>query len=434
MRDATVLMLAGLVLLLCATVTSATAQTFSPIQSLPEPSSLPAQSGFPDPLVMLDGRKVEDRQMWERERRPELKRLFQHYMYGYMPGRPKKIEAVVEREDGQYFGGKATKREVMLKVGPEGTRPIYVLLVLPNKRTKPAPVFVGIAFVGNYAVVNDPTIPVAEGWMYPNRKGVVKNRATEAGRGSMVDTWNIERTIDRGYGVALFYNGDVEPDDKSSTEGVRHRILRKGKSAHDPLDWGAVAAWAWGSQRVVDYLANDRDVDRKRIAVVGHSRNGKAALLAGAFDERISLVIPLQAGCGGTAPSRGTVGESVRQINTSFPHWFNANFKAFNDGPDLLPFDQHALVALCAPRPVLFANAEQDTWANPAGQFEVLKAADPVYRLLGVEGISTEAMPPMNTLVTSRLGYFIRPGEHAMQRVDWDAFLDYADAQWGKRR
>jgi len=108
-------------------------------------------------------------------------------------------------------------------------------------------------------------------------------------------------------------------------------------------------------------------------------------LLAAAFDERFALAIPLQAGCGGTAPSRGKVGESVKVINDHFPHWFNAEFKRFNDQPEKLPFDQHCLIALCAPRPVLLANATEDTWANPEGQFQMLQAADSVYRILGAK-------------------------------------------------
>src|SRR5207253_6109327 len=123
---------------------------------------------------------------------------------------------------------------------------------------------------------------------------------------------------------------------------------------------GTLMAWAWGIHRAVDYLVTDPDLDRDRIAVVGHSRLGKTALLAAAFDDRIALAIPHQAGCGGTAPSRGQVGESVRRINTSFPHWFNSTFKEFNDQVDRLPFDQHCLAALVAPRPLLFTNAVED--------------------------------------------------------------------------
>ncbi len=121
------------------------------------------------------------------------------------------------------------------------------------------------------------------------------------------------------------------------------------------------------------------------------------------------------------------MGESVKRINTSFPHWFNDAFKEFNDQPDRLPFDQNGLVALVAPRPVLFTNALDDTWANPAGQFEVLKAADSVYRFLGVEGLEADQMPEPGTLIDSRLGYHIRPGKHSMGKDDWKVFLDYAD-------
>src|SRR5207244_12102068 len=142
---------------------------------------------------------------------------------------------------------------------------------------------------------------------------------------------------------------------------------------------------------------------------------------------RNGRVIPHQAGCGGTAPSRGKVGESVKQINNGFPHWFNGAFKEFNDKTDRLPFDQNCLTALVAPRPVLFSNAVEDTWANPEGQFDVLKAADPVYRFLGVEGLKAKRLPQVGKLVNSRLGYFIRSGKHSMTREDWQVFLEFAD-------
>jgi len=435
MRDGCVLVIVLLFLVCCSLSSSeAGAQDFPRVETLPDPSTLPSSTALPDPLLMRSGKKVESKDTWVRERRTELKQLFQHYMYGYMPGRPKKVEYTVEREDSRYFNGKATKREIKIQFGPAGTTPIHLLLVIPNVRAEPAPVFVCIAFCGTYAAVDDPTIPVPTGWMYPNEKGIAGNRATEAGRGSKVDTWNIERSIDRGYAIALFYNGDVEPDNKDSRDGVRWHILRKGQTEPSAEDWGAVAAWAWGAQRVVDYLVKDPDIDSRHIGVVGHSRNGKAAIVAGAFDERISMIIPLQAGCGGTSPNRGTVGESVTRINTSFPHWFNANYKKFNDHTDLMPFDQHSLIALCAPRPVFLSNAEEDAWANPAGQFEMLKAADGVYRLFGVEEAANRKMPAPGELDKGRLGYFIRPGKHSMTRQDWDAFLEFADTHFGKPR
>ena len=149
-----------------------------------------------------------------------------------------------------------------------------------------------------------------------------------------------------------------------------------------------------------------------------------------AFDERIAIAYPHQAGCGGSAPSRGTTGESVKVINEHFPHWFNAAFKQFNDDPNRLPFDQNGLVALCAPRAVLFSAAEDDQWANPKGQFEVLQASDGVYRLLRVPGLEAAQMPPLHQLVGRRLGYYIRPGKHSMTADDWRIFMQFADRQW----
>ena len=135
----------------------------------------------------------------------------------------------------------------------------------------------------------------------------------------------------------------------------------------------------------------------------------------------------------GSAPSRSKAGESVKTINDKFPHWFNAEFNKFNDATDRLPFDQHCLIALCAPRPVLLSNAQGDQWSNPAGQFEMLVAADPVYRFLGAEGLAAKTMPSIGQLVDSRLGYYIREGKHSMTAGDWQVFLDFADRHFGKR-
>jgi hypothetical protein len=225
--------------------------------------------------------------------------------------------------------------------------------------------------------------------------------------------------IGRGYALATFYSGDVAPDHPGHKDGLH--------PYYPGYDWGTVAAWAWGLSRAADYLVTVPEVDAGRLAVVGHSRMGKAAILAGALDDRFQVVIPHQAGCGGTAPSRGKVGESVKQINDRFPHWFNAVFKTFSDRPERLPFDQNALAALVAPRALLFTNATEDTWANPEGQFRVLQAAEPVYRFLGAGGLASSTMPETGKLAAGKLGYAIRPGKHSMTREDWAFFLDYAD-------
>ena len=395
----------------------------------PTPDKLPVKPELPDPLVMLDGTKVASKDDWINKRRPELKALFEHYMYGKMPAIVK-YGATINHEDTKAFGGKATLREVVIALGSYDKAKIHLLLVVPNERKGPCPVFVGTNFSGNHSLVTDPKVMLPTAWMYGTRKGVKDNKATEEGRGTALDVWNIDMIIERGYAVATFYPGDLDPDRVDKREGIRPYWLPEGEVRGN--ETATIMTWAWGVSRVVDYLTGNRDIDVKKIICVGHSRLGKTTLLAAAFDERIALAIPHQAGCGGTAPSRGKVGESVKRINTSFPHWFNGNYKLFNDEPAKLPFDQNCLVALCAPRPVLFTNAKEDTWANPDGQFEVLQSADPVYRFLGAGGLEAKKPPEIGVLVDSKLGYWIRDGKHSMTRDDWKVFLDYSDKQLGK--
>ena len=392
-------------------------------KAFPDSSALPVRMSPPNPLVMFDGSPVTTPEAWLNLCRPELKGLFQHYMYGHLPPRPANMEYTVDRIDRKALGGKATLKEVTIRLGPANLPEIHLLVAVPNGH-KPAPVFVGLNFNGNHTVLADPCIALpAIG------SGGTGTQGKDAGRGKDVDVWAIEQSVDRGYAVATFYNAEVEPDRPDSTEGIRARL----RSAEGSLyDWGTIAAWAWGLHRAVDYLVTDRDIDAKRIAVFGHSRNGKAALLAGAFDERIALVIPHQAGCGGTAPSRGKIGESVKAINDRFPHWFNAEFKRFNEQPERLPFDQHCLIAMVAPRPVLLSNAMEDQWANPSGQFEMLQAAEPVYRLINAGHLEAKEMPEPGRLVDSNLGFFIRPGKHSTTPEDWRTFLDFADRHLGK--
>ncbi|MBI3822128.1 MAG: acetylxylan esterase [Planctomycetes bacterium] len=390
---------------------------------LPTPDQLPLKAELPDPLAMFEkGAKVTTKEQWEKRRRPELKHLFEHYMYGKAPKAPK-VNAKVERIDKNALGGKATLKEITLTfAGIDGPK-IHVLLVVPNKKG-PHPVFVGMNFCGNHAVLNDPKITLNPNWMYGNRKGVKDNKATEQARGTDVEVWNIEDIIDRGYAIATFYSGDIDPD-RADERGIQ-------KYFGNEFDWSTIRAWAWGYSRVIDYLETLEDeIDTKRIIVVGHSRLGKTALLCCAFGERVALCIPHQAGCGGSGPSRPAVGnkgaESVKRINTSFPHWFNKRFKDFNEEPERLPFDQHCLIALCAPAPVLLSNAVDDKWANPDGQFALLVAADPVYKLMGSKGIAAKNMPAVGKLMDSPLGYWIRAGKHSMNRDDWQVFLDFAD-------
>jgi hypothetical protein len=215
--------------------------------------------------------------------------------------------------DRAAFDGKATLSEVTLKFGPPEAPPIYLMVIVPNERKTPAPVVLAINYFGNHTLVRDKNVRLNDNWMPERGAGVVANRATEASRGSWAEIWRIEDMINRGYALATFYNGDVDPDTPD------HRGLQKFFRRADPADdCGSIAAWAWGLQRAVDYLVAAPGIDPRRIVVTGHSRMGKAALLAAAFDERIALAIPHQAGCGGSAPSRAriAIGKPYNTLDT----------------------------------------------------------------------------------------------------------------------
>ena len=406
----------------------------------PDFKSLPARPEVPDPLVMLDGTRVTTAADWNTRRKPELQALFQHYMYGYLPSKPGKwIVEEVLFTDPTFLDGKATLSESRLAFfAPDLKQRLHVLLVLPNKKSGPVPVFVGMNFCGNHALAKHPKIHIPETWVYKSCAGSENEHATEKGRGTQAETWNLDLIVDRGYALANFYSGDIDPDTADFSDGIEPAFYKPGQTSPGPSDAGAISAWAWGYHRVIDFLIEKHSsaIDVKRIAAVGHSRNGKTTLLAAAMDDRIALAIPHQAGCGGTAPSRVAIDrkdvETIRRINTVFPHWFCDNFVLFNETPDKLPFDQHCLLALCAPRPVLYSNAVEDQWANPDGQFEMLKGAAPVYALLGTTGLEVKERPASRVLLDSKLGYFIRPGKHSMDREDWGIFLDYADKHFGK--
>jgi hypothetical protein len=407
----------------------------APKREYPDPAALPRRTELPDPLVALDGKKIETREDWESLRKPELKDLFQHYMYGILPP-VTGVSGTVRRTDPKAFGGKATLKEVVLTI--VGDKKVDLLLVIPNQRRGPAPVFVGLNFTGNHTLVDDPAVALPTSWMRGGGKGgeVVDNRATEKGRGKNIGNWALEQSIDRGYAVATVYYGDIFPDKPDFNDGVYPRFHAPTPGQKSPGDaaCGAIAMWAWGVHRMIDYLVTQPELDSARIAVTGHSRLGKTALLAAAFDDRVALAIPHQAGCGGTGPSRSKnpKAESVKRINTSFPHWFDDHFKKFNDDVDRLPFDQNCLLALCAPRPVLYTNGVEDQWANPGGQLEMMVSASAVYKLYGKDGLSAAELPPLGTRVGGTLSFYYRAGPHVSDPDYWKVFLDFADGFFRK--
>ena len=370
-----------------------------------DPAKIPAYT-LPDALTMQDGRKVTTAGQWFAERRPELLELFQTQMFGKAPGR---IDGTVCQvvEEGPALDGKALRRQVRITFAKG--KYVTVLMYLPAQAEGPVPAFMGLNFEGNPTVAPDPAI------LYPEEDharayGIYQEKP----RGSRASRWPLEDIIGRGYGLVTFHTSDLDPDfDDGFRNGVTSFIYQDGQNFPEPDQWGTLSTWAWGMSRVLDYLESDPAVDASRVAAIGHSRLGKTALLAAARDERFAMAISNDSGCGGAALSRRRYGENLRFITGHFPHWFCGNFFQYVDNEDALPFDQHELLALIAPRPLYVASAEDDSWTDPVGEQIAFQEARKVYDFLGLDRNLTDS--------------HIREGGHGLTREDWLHYLDFAD-------
>jgi pimeloyl-ACP methyl ester carboxylesterase len=303
--------------------------------------------------------------------------------------------------------GNATRKQVRITYhGPGGEGALNLVLLIPNGAKKPAPCFLLIC-----------NRPAAEN-IDPTRK--VKS-----------PFWPAEEIVARGYAAAAFFNGDVAPDKYDEFKSGVFAIYDTPPRAADA--WGTIAAWAWGASRAMDYLVTDPAIDGQRVAVIGHSRGGKTALWAGAEDQRFAMVVSNDSGCTGAALARGKTGERIADINRVFPHWFNENYKGFGGREDALPVDQHMLCALIAPRLLCVASASEDAGADPKNEFLAAFYASPVFRLFGLEGLTSAVMPQAEMpLHDGHIGYHLRSGKHNLTEYDWNCFMDFADQHLGK--
>ena len=386
---------------------------------------------LPELLQTNAGNPVTTAADWQKVRRSEILEMFRTHVYGRVPeDAVTKTVSVIQEESDEALGGTAVRRQVRLYLKAQGEEPfIDVLIYLPKSRVeegKSTPIFTGLNFNGNHSITTEEEVPVHQKWARNDaRVGHRNNRASESSRGATAHRWQVELLIKSGFGLATAYYGDIDPDYDDGWENGVHGLFGSSKNLKAD-DWGSIATWAWGLSRMMDYFEQDDDIDHGRVAVTGLSRLGKTSLWAGAEDERFAIVISTDSGCGGAALSRRMFGETVKRINTSFPHWFCDNFVKYNDREHRLPVDQHMLVALMAPRPVYIASAVEDVWADPKGEFLSGREANPVYKLFARRGTIELEQPAINTPIGDFIGYHMRTGGHDANEYDWEQYIKFA--------
>jgi hypothetical protein len=387
-----------------------------------DPRDLPEVIDPPPLLAFADGAPVLDEAAW-RCRRGELVALLERYEYG-RPASPA-TPRVVGEPTTEDLGDGASLVQVTLDYGVAES-PLHLALFLPPG-PGPVPVFLALNPCGNHTL--HPSPPIRESVAYADPSCTVAARE----RGGRAARWPVADILGRGYALAAVHQSDIAPDSAAEIrrQGATVALVPAPGDADAP-PWGAVAAWAWGLERAVDYLVTDDRVDPAAIIVVGHSRRGKAALLAGALDERIAVVIPHQSGTGGATLSRSYLGESVQAVTAFFPHWFAETFAAFAGRETRLPLDQHMLLALVAPRALLVTNGAEDTWADPPGALAAVRLADAAWELLGSEGMVAGPDPDGAPRLDADLSWHERPGGHDLEPRDWQTFMDFADHHLGR--
>jgi hypothetical protein len=365
---------------------------------------------LPTLLITKVGQQVTSKKMWEKVRRPELVEEFDREIYGRVPSNTPKVQwVVVSTKDDKVGNTDVTVQKLQgivdNSIFPSIEVKMDLTLTLPKQSLKPVPVIVELSFL----------FPAGM------RPPVVPNAPAEP-------TWQ-EQVVSRGWGFATIIPTSIQADNGAGlTKGIIG-LMNKGQN-RKPDDWGSLRAWAWGTSRMLDFFATQKQIDAKKIALMGHSRYGKAVAVAMAYDPRFATAFVSSSGEGGLKIHRRNYGEKVENVTGSGEyHWMAGNFIKYG-GPlqwGDLPVDAHELLALCAPRPVFVGSGSTgDLWVDPKGMFEACVEADPAYRLYGKVGIEPSEFPPIGTgILTGQIAWRQHEKGHT-PGPNWPFFLDFA--------
>ena len=404
-------------------LTSAPGRIKNPVMHKNTDESLVKPYILPDVLLSRTGKKIENAFDWVHIRRPELLELYKKEMYGYLPLRPDRTEYEIISVKDDALNNTAVRKEIKLTFSMNGKKHSFVMLLyIPKNAVAPVPVFVGLNFKGNHTVTPEKDV------LMTGRN--VDGKLIEKRRSRHIKRFYIEETVKRGFATATVCYHDVYPDNKDENswrKSVYNLFYADESNEKFHTHASAISAWAWGMSRMLDCLEGEKMIDCSNAFVHGLSRLGKAALWAGANDTRFKLVISNESGCCGAALARRDFGETLEIITHYFPHWFVSSFKKYVHRENELPFDQHCLAALIAPRYLAIGSAEEDLHADPKGEFLSGAHAGRVYKLFGVETYNENTPHPVGSHITGAVSYHIRSGVHDQNLADWEHYWKIAD-------
>ena len=381
----------------------------------------------PDPLLLEDGRHVTTSEEWLRLRRPQLMALLERECYGIPLPPPDTLTVRQLSLRTDALDGLATRKELEIRCAMNNGRSFsfVMLLYLPNQAKAPVPAFLGLNFKGNHNTT-DETDVLQTGFIH-------HDTLAEPKRGVQTARWCFEEVIRRGYASATICYHDIHPDFINETRRSCFTLFF-GEADYPRIreTHSIIGAWAWGLRRGLDVLEREPRIDSRRVAVHGHSRLGKTSLWAGAIDQRCAMVISNDSGCGGAALHKRKYGENLSEHfeqheQNEVPVWFVSALKKYIFKEEDLPFDQHEVLAMAAPRPLCVASATRDLPADPEGEFLSCKYASPVYELFGYPRFAADGMPEPNQHVPGRLHYHLREGIHDQTPFDWQHYLEQAE-------
>lgn len=393
-------------------------------------AQMPAYT-LPELLRCQDGTVVTEAEGWRTKRRGELLQMFKDVMYGELPPMPDRVRYELLGEKRDARGGRAVRREVRIHFEMNNGRSCFMdmLYYIPAKASGKVPVFVGLTFIGNHVVTDEPDVRIT------GTAGDVEDKPIIRERGYQVRRFPIDTILERGYALAVTSYHDIFPDRPTGWENSIYRLFFEGGDLKRPKGYSSIGAWAWGISRMLDCLETVSEIDTSKAAVFGHSRLGKTSLWAGATDERFKLVCVNDSGCAGAALSRRLYGEtlfSMCRVSEVGKYWLTETLEPKSDHPEQLPLDQHELIALIAPRAVAVHSAIEDQWADPKGEYLAAYHAGPAFELFGKTPLKSETPPPLETPVGTDVSYYCRTGKHDLLLSDWEHYMSIADRVFGK--